>query len=220
MICVILAGGKGRRMGELVHSIPKPMIKMDNIPILLHQINVLKRYNIKNYIITSGYKHDVIEKFFENGNKYGVNIQYHVETKPLGTAGALPLISEHLSDEFLVVYGDIIFDINCSNFIKFHKKHNGKYSVIIHPNNHPYDSDIFEIKNNKIATIHSKPHKPRTYYPNNINAGIYLLNKEVVSNDLWYQFIESFRSTAQIYTVNNSKKEGVPIRDRQMAKNF
>lgn len=109
---VILAGGLGTRLGEVSMETPKPMHIINQHPFLEYVIWNLKRYGIKNIILSVGHLSDVIINYFGDGSGFGVHITYVSENKPLGTAGALKLCKPHLSDKFLFMNGDTIFDIN------------------------------------------------------------------------------------------------------------
>ena len=112
MIAVIMAGGKGTRIQSINNKIPKPMIQVCGKPILEHQIIKLKENGINNIIIVIGYLGNVIKKYFGDGSKWNISVKYVEEEKPLGTAGALYFIKNMVSDDFLMLNGDIIFDIN------------------------------------------------------------------------------------------------------------
>ena len=110
MQLVILAGGKGTRLG--LTDIPKPMVKIAGKPLLEYQIELAKRYGITEIFILSGYLSEVIVDYFGDGAKWGVKIHHVVEPKPLGTAGALKLLEGKLTGRFLVFYGDIVMDFD------------------------------------------------------------------------------------------------------------
>lgn len=187
MQLVILAGGKGTRLG--LKDIPKPMVLINGIPLLEHQILLAKKYGINEIFILSGYKAEVISKYFSNGEKYGIKIHHTVEDYPLGTAGALKSIEDKLEERFLVFYGDIFmdFDINC--FINFDKKYNSTGTILVHPNDHPYDSDLIEVQDNKVKKIHTKPHNSLNYYSNLVNAAVYIFSSKIM------QYIKADRAS-------------------------
>ena len=109
MKAVVLAGGKGTRLGSLTEEIPKPLVKVGGIPILEHQITLLKKYDITNIIFVTGYLSEVIENYFQDGSNFGVTISYYKESTPLGTTGGIKEIEHSLIDDFLVLYGVLIF---------------------------------------------------------------------------------------------------------------
>lgn len=179
MKLVIIAGGKGTRLG--LKEIPKPMVKFKNIPLLEHQIFLAKRYHIKDIYILSGHLSKIIIDYLDNGERFGVNIHHVVEDKPLGTAGALKQLEGLLDDRFMVFYGDTIMDIDLKSFKEFDSRfENSIGSIIAHPNDHPFDSDLLEINSkNKVIAFHSKPHEESKYYSNLVNAALYIFSPKI-----------------------------------------
>lgn len=176
----ILAGGKGTRLGHITKLIPKPMVKFIGKPILEYQINYLRRNNFTDINILLSYKGDVISNYFGDGSKWGVNINYYNDDFPLGTAGALKNIENFIDEDFLLLYGDTIMDINIDYMLEFHKKNKGLATLFVHPNDHPYDSDLCSIdKKNKILNFFSKPHSTKKNYKNLVNAAFYIMSPEI-----------------------------------------
>ena len=181
MKALILAGGKGTRLGNLTKDIPKPMVRIGNIPLLEHQIKLLKKYNFKDIIILTGYLSSIIEDYFKDGYKWGVRIEYAKEKKPLGTTGGIKEIENRLTRDFIVFYGDVMINMNLNNLIKFHKSKNSECTLALHPNDHPYDSDLVEINDTGgITNFHSKPHNKNKYYKNLVNAGAYVFSTKIL----------------------------------------
>ena len=179
MKLVIIAGGKGTRLG--LSEIPKPMVEFNGVPILEHQINLAKKYEINQIYILSGHLSKLIIDYFGDGSKMGVNIKHIVEDGPLSTAGAVKQLEGELKERFMVFYGDTIMDIDLASFIKFDlEKKESIGSIIVHPNDHPFDSDLLEIDNDaKVSSFFSKPHKEHTYYTNLVNAALYILSPSI-----------------------------------------
>lgn len=181
MKAVILAGGFGTRLQEKIKKTPKSMVKIGNLPILARQLEVLRRYGIKNIILTTHYLSENIEKHFGNGRKFGVKISYFKEKNPLGTAGGLKEIGNELKDDFLLLYGDVMLDMDIKRLVRFHKKKSGIAALVLHPNDHPQDSDLTEIdENQKITAFHSKPHPENRYFQNLVSAGLYILSPRIL----------------------------------------
>ncbi len=191
MIAFILAGGKGTRLKEITPSqMPKPMVSIAGKPILQYQIEFLARNNISDVIISVGYGAEAIQNYFGDGRKFDLSIRYAEEPEPLGTAGAFkyaePLFG--IAKDILVLYGDIIFDIDLTRLINFHQSHDGFGSLLVHPNDHPFDSDLLEVDDShKIIRFIPKPHPDDQVYQNLVNAGVYILDREMI------RFIESGR---------------------------
>lgn len=179
MKLAILAGGKGKRLG-LTH-IPKPMVPIGGKPLLQHQIELAKSYGIVDIFILSGHLSQVIYDYFKNGAAFGVNITHIIEPYPLGTAGSVKLLEHIIKDEnFLLFYGDLMLNLHLSHLIYFHKKRKPIATLVVHPNDHPYDSDLVELDSDGyVKTFHSKPHQPDKYYSNLVNAAVYVLSREI-----------------------------------------
>lgn len=125
MKAVILGGGKGTRLRPLTYKTPKPLLPVKGKPILEHVINYLKCYGITDLIVTTEYMGDKIRKYFGDGKRFGVKIEYSEEKKPLGTAGCLTLIKDKLKETFILIGGDNLTKLNLKKFIEFHKRKKG-----------------------------------------------------------------------------------------------
>lgn len=178
MKLVIVAGGKGTRLG--LKSIPKPMVKVCGKPVLQHQIELAQKYGINEIYILVGYKADIIFDYFKDGKDFGVKINYIVEPCPLGTAGSLKLLENLLKDRFMVFYGDIVLDMDLQHFIEFDDKYKPLASIVVHPTNHPFDSDLVEVDNNsRVVQIHPKPHSASFFYRNLSNSCVYIFSSKM-----------------------------------------
>ena len=178
MKLAIVAGGRGTRLG--LKEIPKPMVKIGGKPILEHQINLAKSYGIKDVYILSGYQADVIKSYFGDGSTLDINITHITEKYPLGTAGAVKQLKDRINERFIVFYGDIILNIDLASFIAFDKQSSSIATIVVHPNDHPYDSDLVEIDGENVVTaFYTRPHKKDTYYRNLVNAAVYILSPEI-----------------------------------------
>jgi D,D-heptose 1,7-bisphosphate phosphatase len=181
MQAVILAGGRGIRLGDVTRNIPKSMMKVGNKPLLQHQIELLVRYNIKDIVILVNYLKDSIITYFGNGNQFKARISYYEEPVPLGTAGGIREIEERLTGDFIIIYGDIMINMDLSRLISYHLQKESRCTLVLHPNDHPYDSDLVEIDSeSRVNAIHSKPHDPAFLYHNLVNAGVYVFSSKVL----------------------------------------
>jgi len=172
----------GQRLKKISKDIPKPMVKIHNKPLLEHQINECVKYGFKKIIILVSYKKDIIKNYFSDGRNFGASIDYVEEKKQLGTAGALINSLSLLSDEFLLIYGDIFFKLDLLNFYNFHKKKRSDVSIMLQPNDHPFDSDLIELeKNNRISNIILCPHN-NILKKNLTNAAVYFFKKKSFLN--------------------------------------
>ena len=178
MKLVIIAGGRGTRLG--LKDIPKPMVKIGSVPLLEHHINLAREYGIEEIYLLSGYLSEVITDYFGDGSKFGVRITHIIENVPLGTAGAIKQLEDKINERFMIFYGDVLLDFDISSFIHFDSTMESIATIIVHPNDHPYDSDLVEINDENIITaFHSKPHDGNRFYQNMVNAGVYILSPEI-----------------------------------------
>lgn len=176
-----MAGGKGTRLRSITNDeIPKPMVRVCGKPILQWQIEALKENGIDEIIIITGHLGNKIVDFFKNGKEFGIPISYYQEEQPLGTAGALGNIKDRLRDVFVLAFGDIIFDIDVNRMFSFHQRSGAKITLFVHPNSHPYDSDIVLSDNENHVTGFLKKNEDRgNAYKNLVNAGFYIIEKSV-----------------------------------------
>ena len=183
MKAVIMAGGKGTRLKEITKDeIPKPMAKILDKPILEYQIEVLRENNILELIIVIGHLGNKIKEYFKDGRDFGVDITYIEEKEPLGTAGAFYYLKEYIKEDFILLFGDLIFDIYLKRMIDFHVKKDSFATLFVHPNSHPYDSDIVLMdKDSKIVGFDSKNNIRDYFYDNCVNAGIYIISNKLLN---------------------------------------
>lgn len=177
---LILAGGKGTRLSSRLKGLPKPLIDFGGNPLLWHQLKALEKYGFAEVIILVSFRSEKIFEYIEENNSWNLNIKIIKEEEPLGTAGAVFSIIDHLDENFLVVYGDTIFNIDFNKFLDFHiKKKEPTASIFVHPNDHPHDSDLIEIDEDlKVVRFHKYPHKEDIISRNLVNAALYIIDKE------------------------------------------
>jgi len=177
-----MAGGKGTRLRSITNDeIPKPMAPVAGKPIIQWQVEQLRDQGITEIIMIIGHLGHKIQGFFRNGQEFGVSIQYIEETTPLGTAGALYMLPPLLTGEdFFLVFGDVLFEIDLSRMVRFHQERKAMATLFVHPNVHPFDSDLVVCdERGKVLKFDSK-HNIRDYwYHNCVNAGFYLMNREI-----------------------------------------
>lgn len=179
MKVVIMAGGKGTRIAEVNSQVPKPMIPIDGKPILEYQIDTLRRQGYTDIILVIGHMGQVISDYFKDGAEKGVSLQYVVEEQPLGTAGALFLLKDQIKEDFLLLNGDIIFDVDISRFLEHHRRQGTMATILTHPNSHPYDSGIIFADSNGKVTNWLHKEDERLWYQNRVNAGLHMLSPRI-----------------------------------------
>jgi len=176
-----MAGGKGTRIASVASDIPKPMIPVFGKPILEYQIDCLKRNGLTDIIIGVGHLGDHIKNYFKDGNSFGCNITYFTETQPLGTAGALYKI-EDLTEDFLLLNGDVILDMDFSRMTAFHKENKAHVTLAVHPNSHPYDSALIITGSKNQVTGWINKEDERKWYKNKVNAGVHIISSDFIKN--------------------------------------
>lgn len=168
MKAIILAGGRGKRLRPITDYVPKPLIPIKNIPIIEWQIKYLKKFGISEVIICSGYKTEMIENYLNN-KKLGVKIIFSVETKPLGTGGAIKKAGKKIKEKsFVVINGDVITNIDLKKLLK---KENSIAAIQLKTK-----FGILQTDEDKIIKFDEKKEIPDLW----MNAGIYHLNREII----------------------------------------
>jgi histidinol-phosphate phosphatase family protein len=179
---VIMAGGKGTRLAERLNGRPKPLVDIDGVPLLQRQIDALRRGRFTELVLLVNHAADQIEAFIAKATPDGMTIRLIDDGSPRGTAGALIHAVEHLDERFLVVYGDTLFDVDLEHFWQSHAVSGADASLFLHPNDHPFDSDLVEIDaTSRVIALHGTPHDPQAWLPNLVNAGMYVLEREAIA---------------------------------------
>lgn len=172
---ILMAGGLGTRLQPLTNEIPKPLLKVGTKPILETIIENFSNYGFKDIIVSVNYKADMIKNYFQDGSKFGVNIQYLEENKRLGTAGALSLLKDEINEPFFVMNADLLTNVNFEQLLDFHIQGNSTSTMCVREYDFQVPYGVIKTKNDRIESIIEKPiHK---FF---VNAGIYLLSPEVL----------------------------------------
>ena len=181
MKVVIIAGGQGTRIASVNSEIPKAMIPIDGKPILEYEVEMAKRYGFTEFLFIIGHLGEKISSYFGEGSKWGVNIEYYQEEKPLGTAGALGFLKEKLKEDFFVFYGDTVMDFDMNAMLAYHKEKNADATLFLHPNDHPYDSDIVDLDGTgKVSRFFNKPHEDGFISKNVVNAALFIFSPRIL----------------------------------------
>ncbi|MEO8427049.1 MAG: HAD-IIIA family hydrolase [Verrucomicrobiota bacterium] len=178
---VILAGGEGTRIKDRLGELPKPMIRIGDKPLLEHQIELARHYGFSDILILAGYRAEAITSYFEGGARWGVSITYEIERAPLGTAGAVLAAFPRLADEFVVMYGDEMVNVDLERFVSIHERTGADATLFLHPNDHPLDSDLVEVNDEGwITAFHNRPHSAERFFQNLVNAALYVVRKRAL----------------------------------------
>jgi len=159
MKAVIMAGGSGTRLRPLTCNLPKPMVPVGNKPMAEHVVNLLKKHDFRDIIFALHYLPDAIRDHFADGSEFGANISYSIEEgKPLGTAGCVKMVQDHLDSTFVVISGDSLTDIDLSAALKFHKEKKSKATLILKRVENPLDYGVVICDNDqRIQRFVEKP---------------------------------------------------------------
>lgn len=175
MKVVVLAGGRGTRLG--LSEIPKVLVPVNGVPLLERTVVGAVRDGFTDFHFLTGFLGDVIERHFGDGSRFGATIQYVREAEALGTAGCFNQVRDRLSEPFVVVYGDILMDVDLGAFARFALAKGGAGTLFAHPNDHPFDSDLLEAdQDDRILAVHPKPHPAGVHHPNLVSAALYVLD--------------------------------------------
>ena len=182
MQAVILAGGKGTRLAQALGiDIPKPMAPVRGIPLLQRTVELLRDQGINDILLLVHHRADLVRAHFGDGSGFGVHIRYLEETMPRGTAGALVDALPHLEEEFLVLYGDTLVDLDFRRMLDFHRSKQADLTLFAHPNDHPHDSDLVQVDRDwRVTAVHPYPHPGGSEYRNLVNAALYVMRRELL----------------------------------------
>ena len=175
MKAVILAGGEGKRLRPYTFVLPKPLLPVNEEPILDAVLRNLKEQEVKEIYISINYKSHLFEMIYGKGEKIGLNIDYLKEEKPLGTAGSLKLLQGKISENLFVTNGDIISNLNLKELEKFHEENKCDITVVSRKIKVPVNFGVLRIINDKIVEWAEKPKIGLE-----ISAGMYLLNPDIL----------------------------------------
>ncbi len=174
---LILAGGKGTRLRPITYEIPKPMVPVQGRPLIEHTIDLLRKYDIRDITLAIGHLGEKVKGYFGDGTKFGVKIRYIEEKEPLGTAGCLRLAKGWLDEPFIMLNGDNLTNIDLESLFVFHKKNKGLATIALTTVKDPSSFGVALLKGPLITNFIEKPKEPVS---NLINAGIYVLEPQVI----------------------------------------
>lgn len=239
MKVVIMAGGKGTRISSIARDIPKPMIRIQDKPVLEREIDCLRSQGFTDLILTVSHLGDVIMDYFGDGSgvspvtgePFGVHIEYFVEEQPLGNAGALFELRDKLTEDFLLLNADAVFDVDFNRFVQFHRSHGGLVTLFTHPNSHPYDSGLIVANAQGAVEQWLAKEDPRPeFYRNRVNAGLHVLSPKLLENrpdtpkvDLDRQVLKPLAGTGTMFVYDSPeyvKDMGTPDRYESVCRDY
>jgi len=205
---VLMAGGLGKRLGTLTHECPKPMLKIGGKPILEMIIDGFIEAGFYRFYISVNYHAEKVENYFEDGNKWGAQIEYIRETKPLGTAGALSMLPNMPEKTIIVMNGDLLTKLNYAHLLEFHKRQGAQATMCVRE--HPVEIPFGVVSIDDSSSIEKLEEKPiYTYF---VNSGIYVLEPgtlKIIPKNTAYDMPEFFQNLQR----QNLKTSAFPIRE-------
>ena len=218
MKIVILAGGLGTRLSEYTKKIPKPMVKINKTPIIVHIINHYVKYGFKNFYIAAGYKKNIIKNYFKNNN-VDLNIKVIDTGQKTMTGGRIKRLKKYLKKEtFMMTYGDGISDVNIKKLIKFHKTNNVIATLTaVRP---PARFGAIKIKGKKVSYFKEKSKLDEGW----INGGFFVFEPEIfnfIQNDNTFLEREPLIKLGNLKQLNAFKHQGFwqcmdTVRDKEI----
>jgi mannose-1-phosphate guanylyltransferase / phosphomannomutase len=206
MKAVIMAGGFGTRIQPLTGSLPKPMIPLFNRPIMLHIVELLKKYDITELVMLLYHQPFYIKNFFRDGSDFGVKITYVTPIADMGTAGAVKAAEKYLDERFLVISGDLLTDFNLKKIVDFHVDHKAKATITLTSVKDPLQFGVvITDKEKRITQFLEKPGWGEVI-SDTVNTGIYLLEPEI------FKYIpagENFDFSQDLFPLMLKKKDAL-----------
>ncbi len=178
---IIMAGGEGTRLRPLTCNRPKPMIPVINKPVIEHAVNLLKRHNITDIIISLYYLPENIQNYFGDGSEWDVNITYSVEETPLGTAGGVKQAIGKHNDTFIVLSGDGIIDFDITEILNYHKSKQSEFTIMLTRVSKPTEYGIvITDENGRIQKFLEKPSWSEVF-TDTANTGMYMIEPDIIN---------------------------------------
>ena len=172
-----MVGGLGTRLRPYTQVIPKPLLPIGEQCSLDINLKKLNESGVEEVILAVNYKSEIFESYCGDGSKYGLTISYSKEKEPLGTSGPLSLLKDQLTEDFIVINGDVITDLNFSDLMKFHKKHNADITVVTKDFNFPLAYGVIKTDGDRVVHLEEKSNIKAE-----IIAGIYAISPRVLAD--------------------------------------
>ena len=172
---ILMVGGLGTRLRPLTNDVPKPMLDVGNKPILHTIVENFAKYGYTDIIMCVNYKSEIIKEYFGNGDKFGVKIEYVLENQRMGTAGALSLLQKRPKDDFFVMNGDLLTNVNFEYLHEYHKDSNACASICVRKYEMQVPYGVVNVRANKVTSIEEKP--TQSFF---VSAGIYMFSPIVL----------------------------------------
>ena len=171
----------GTRLAARLGDRPKPLAEVAARPVLEHQLELAARHGFEDVRLLIHHRAEAIRSHFGDGGRSGLRISYHEEREPLGTAGAVLDVLPELAPRFLLLYGDTVLDVDLDRLWRWHGERGGGFTLFVHPNDHPQDSDLLEVDaEERVRAFHPKPRATGRDYANLVNAALYVVDRDAL----------------------------------------
>jgi NDP-mannose synthase len=183
---VVLAGGKGTRLAPYTRILPKPLMPIGDMPILEILLRQMQRAGVNEVILTVGYLGELLRAFFQDGERFGLKIEYSFEEHPLGTAGPLSLITNRIDGTFLVTNGDVLTTLDLGELLFAHRRSGAIATIASHARQVNIDLGVLEFNgSNELTGYIEKP-----TYELSVSMGIYVFEPHVLDYIPYNQYLD------------------------------
>lgn len=179
---VILAGGMGTRLRTVLGDVPKALAEVGGVPVLGHQLELCRRHGFDEVVLLLGHAAKAVESYVGDGSQFGLTCRCVVEAEPLGTAGAVLAARELLRDTFLVMYCDTMLDVDLGRFWNFAEARGAAAALLVHPNDHPFDSDLVVTDGDDRIVGFSRWREDPAPLRNLASAALYIMNRSMLES--------------------------------------
>jgi D,D-heptose 1,7-bisphosphate phosphatase len=178
---VIVAGGPGVRLASVSGGLPKVLVPVGGKPVLQHQLELALGAGIAEVTIFAGHLAEQIIEFVGDGSRFGLRIRVFTEKEPMGNAGAILESLDLLPEDYFVVYGDLMLAVDLQRIAMRHIDRQADFTMVVHPNDHPQDSDLVETDGSDwVTAVHAYPHPHDQFFGNLVNAALYVVRREAL----------------------------------------
>jgi len=178
---MILAAGKGTRLGNLTINCPKPLLPVGDMPVLAHTIDWLRRHHITDIAINLHHASQMVMDHFGTGQPYGVNLRYSIEEELLGTAGALTPLADFFDTTFVLIYGDVLTGLDLDSMLAFHRQKQSSFTLALYRVDDPSRCGVVDVDEHcRIQRFVEKP-RPEQVFTDLANAGIYIIEPDILN---------------------------------------
>ncbi len=191
-----MSGGIGTRLRPLTCHLPKPMVPIFNKPVMEYGIDLLKKYGVNDIAVTLCYLPEIIMDYFGDGSKFGVNMNYYIEDKPLGTGGSVKNAHEFFDGTFIVISGDAFTNIDLKKAYNFHREKDSKATLVLSREPVPLEYGVVVTDNKGMIIRFLEKPSWGEVFSDTINTGIYILEPEVLD---YYEQGENFDFSKDLF---------------------